>query len=357
MTEKRLLRLRSLMAEDNLDAMFVAQPENRRYLSGFTGSAGVLIITPERALLATDFRYYEQVRQQAPDFTLVQVTGKVAPALASTTQDLDLKRVGFESHVLTVEEYETWKAEMPGITWVPTSGRVESLREIKDSREMSSLEEAVRLADEAMQHVYDWIRPGVTEKQVAWELEVYMRTRGADNVSFDTIVAAGKRGAMSHAVPTDRSIEQGEPVVIDMGARYEGYCSDMTRSFCIGEATEAYVELWNLVLRAQEAAEEGIHGGISGKEADAIARRIICAAGYEDKFGHGLGHGVGLAIHEGPRASVTAEAPIRAGSVVTVEPGIYDPGWCGIRIEDMVHVTEDGCRVLTQCPKLPVVGR
>ncbi len=355
--EERLVRLRAFMAEDGLDAILVTQPENRRYLSGFTGSAGVLVITPSRALLATDFRYYEQVRQQAPGFELAQVTGKIVPALSALVQELAVERVGYESHVLTVQEFESWKAGMPGVTWVPTSGRVESLREIKDAGEMALIEEAIRLGDEAMQHVYDWIRPGVTEKQVAWELEVYMRTHGADNLSFSTIVAAGKRGAMSHAVPTDRSIERGEPVVIDMGALYEGYCSDMTRSFCVGEAAEAYIDLWNLVRRAQEAAEEGIHAGISGIEADAIARKIIYDAGYEGKFGHGLGHGVGLAIHEGPRASFTAEGPIREGTVVTVEPGVYDPEWCGIRIEDMVHVTANGCRILTQCPKVPVVGK
>ncbi|NLD71527.1 MAG: aminopeptidase P family protein [Chloroflexi bacterium] len=354
---ERVTRLRAILADTHLDAFLVTQPENRRYLSGFSGSAGVLIITPEEALLATDFRYYEQVRQQAPDFTLVEVTDKTPPVLAERLAALGARRVGMESQDLTVDIYSQWQEAMPNIEWVPLTGVVEGLREVKDADELATIEEAVRIADRAMEHIYDWIRPGVTEQEVAWELEVHMRTHGAERLSFNTIVAAGPRGAMSHAVPTERPIGRGEPIVIDMGALYDGYCSDLTRSFCIGEATDEYLRIWDTVLRAQRTAEEGIRGGMIGSEADALARDLIYGEGFEGKFGHGLGHGVGLAIHEGPRAARTATGALRPGAIVTVEPGIYDPAWGGIRIEDMVVITEDGCRVLTGVARRPVVGK
>mgnify|MGYP001195409151 FL=1 len=220
---------------------------------------------------------------------------------------------------------------------------------------MRAIEEAVRIADEAMVHLMSWIKPGVTERQVAWEAEVYMRTHGAEALSFTSIVAAGDHGAMAHAMTTDRAIERGDALVIDMGCVYDGYCSDLTRSFCVGEASDEYLAVWNTVLEAQAAAEDAIRGGMPGVDADAVARKIIYGAGYEGKFVHGLGHGVGLAIHEKPRASLTSTDVLTPGTIVTVEPGIYVPGWCGVRIEDMVLVTEDGCRVLTGSPKQPVI--
>ncbi len=353
----RLQNLRAALVNQGVDAMLVTQPENRRYLSGFTGSAGALIVTQQEAILATDFRYYEQVRQQAPDFRLAEVTDRIAPVLAGGLAALGARRVAFEAGDLTVETFQQWQEAIPGVEWVATSGVVEGLREIKDAAELATIERAVAIADRAMEHIYDWIRPGVTEIQVAWELEVHMRTHGAERVSFNSIVAAGTRGAMSHAVPSDRPIGRGEPIVIDMGAMVDGYCSDLTRSFCIGEASAAYRRIWDVVLRAQEAAEAGIRAGLPGAEADGIARGIIYGAGFEGQFGHGLGHGVGLAIHEGPRASRTATGALREGTIVTVEPGIYDPAWGGIRIEDMVVVTAEGCRVLTGVAKRPVVGK
>ena len=352
----RLARLREVIAQKDMEALLVSQPENRRYLSGFTGSAGVLIIGQERALLATDFRYYEQVKIQAPDFGLVQVTDSTHAALAQAVAALGFKRLGFESHVLTVATYEQWRSAMPVVEWTPTSGIVEDLRQVKDVDEMRTIEEAVRIADEAMSHVMAWIRPGVTERQVAWELEVHMRTHGAEKLSFETIVGSGPNSAIVHGLPTDRPIREGEPILIDMGAVYEGYCSDLTRSFCFGQASDEYRQVWDLVLKAQLAAEEAIVAGISGAEADAVARRIIYEAGYKERFGHGLGHGVGLAIHESPRASKTYEGTLNAGTVVTVEPGVYIPGWGGVRIEDMIVVEESGCRVLSQAPKQPAIS-
>lgn len=351
----RLGQLSTILEQRDLPALLVTGPENRRYLSGFTGSAGVLIITPSVAKLATDFRYYEQVRHQAPRFELVEVPQRMHEILAREIKALGLERVGFEAQAVTVETLETWKSAMPDVELVSTKGIVEKLRAVKDEQELASIREAVRIADEAMEYIMATIRAGMTEREVAWDLEVYMRTHGAEALAFTSIVAAGPASAMSHAVASDRPIQRGEPIVIDMGARVDGYCSDITRSFCIGEASEQYVNVWQTVLRAQRSAEEQIKAGMTGVAADKIARDLIYGAGYEGKFGHGLGHGVGLAIHEEPRASYTSEDVLPGGMVLTVEPGIYIPGWGGIRIEDMIVVGEDGSQVLTQAKKLPVV--
>jgi Xaa-Pro aminopeptidase len=354
--ENRVSRLREFLAQQGLDGMAISQPENQRYLSGFTGGEGVVLITPSRALLATDFRYYEQVRQEAPGFELVEVVDPLPAVLGRVLGELGVGRLGFEAHVLTVETFEQWKTGTPGIEWVPAGTAVERLRQVKDAAELQAIEEAVRLADEGLIHIMRWARPGVTERQVAWELESYIRTHGAERLSFTTIIGSGPNGAMSHAVLSDRAIGVGDPLVMDLGAVYNGYCSDLTRSFCLGSASAEYRAIWDTVRRAQEAAEAAIRPGLSGVEADAIARKIIYDAGYEGRFGHGLGHGVGLAIHEDPRASMRSPDTLQAGMILTVEPGIYFPGWGGVRIEDMVVVTESGCRVLTQAPKVPVVG-
>ncbi|MBC7256055.1 MAG: aminopeptidase P family protein, partial [Chloroflexi bacterium] len=282
MIKERVERVRAALAAQGLDALFVIKAENRRYLSGFTGSAGVLIITAEEALLATDFRYYEQVKLQAPDFTLVEVTGPVVKTLAEQVERLGLRRVGFESQTLTVDAYQEWQTEMPSVEWVPTKNIVESLRMVKDAQEMEAITEAVRIADEAMMHIMEWLRPGVTEREIAWELEVYMRTHGAEKLSFTTIVGSGPNGAMSHAITSERPVVIGDPIVIDMGAMVRGYCSDLTRSFCLGEASEEYLAIWHTVLEAQKAAEAAVQPGLAGVALDGVARQIIEQAGYGD---------------------------------------------------------------------------
>ncbi|MGM0400891.1 MAG: aminopeptidase P family protein [Chloroflexota bacterium] len=352
---RRVQDLRRVLEEEELYALLVTQAENRRYLTGFTGSAGTVLVTGQETLLATDFRYYEQVQEQAPHVDLVRVEDSTPSALAPHIDELDIHRLGFESHDMTVRGYERWQEALSGVEWEPTADVVEGLRMTKDAEEIGLIEEAVAIADEAMEHIMGWIRPGLTEREVAWELEVHMRTHGAEALSFPTIVASGPNSAMPHATTTERVIGRGEPIVIDMGARYEGYCSDMTRSFCVGQASEEYLKVWNTVLEAQQAAEAGIRPGMSGVEADALARDIIDEAGYGENFGHGLGHGVGLAIHEGPRVSHTSEDMLQEGAVVTVEPGIYIAEWGGVRIEDTVVLTDKGCRVLTQTSKEPVI--
>ncbi|MGC9359438.1 MAG: M24 family metallopeptidase, partial [Anaerolineae bacterium] len=264
----RIAALQQGISERGLDALFVTEPGNRRYVSGFTGSNGVVIIGPDLLSLATDFRYHEQVRQQAPRFALVDLGVDQDKGLSTYIGQEGLRRIGFDGAYVTVDQLDRWQKAMPDVTFESASGMVEALRRVKDADEIARIRAAVELADEAMAHIMDWIEPGLTEREVAWELEVYMRTHGAEKLSFDTIVGSGVNGARPHAVVSDRVIERGDPVVIDMGALLDGYCSDLTRSFCVGEATDAYLEAWHLVLKAQTAAEEAIKAGMTGREAD-----------------------------------------------------------------------------------------
>jgi Xaa-Pro aminopeptidase len=347
------------MAAAELDGFLVTQPDNRRYLSGFTGSNGVLIITPERQALATDSRYYEQVRQQCPDWELIEVGYDFNGAMLDLLREFGLggRRVGFEAQHTTVATLHAWERAVAGhLKLTQTEGAVETLRMQKEAAEIASLKKAIALADEAYAHIAAWIKPGITEAQVAWELESYMRTHGASALAFEPVVASGPNSAMPHARATDRVILAGEPVTLDFGCVVDGYCSDLTRTFCLGEAAdEKYLQVWHTVLAAQQAAEAEAKAGMTGEAVDKLARDLIKAAGYEAYFGHGLGHGVGMAVHEPPRFSFTYPGEINAGAVMTVEPGIYLPGWGGVRIEDMVVVGEDGLEILTTAAKEPVI--
>jgi len=353
----RLTKLREILPQHNLDALLISQPENRRYLSGFTGSAGWLILTADRALLATDFRYFEQVAREAPAFELARVEGQFPDLLPGLMADLQVQRLGFESQHVTVDQLYEWSRQTEGVEWVPLKETVEALRAVKEAAEVEAMRRSAALTDAAFAHLVDRIRPGVTEREAAWEIEVYMRTHGASKVAFDLIVAAGPNGALPHARAGAHIIQSGEPIVVDIGCVLEGYCSDMTRTFCLGQPSPEYLEVWDLVLQAQEAAEATIRAGLSGVEVDAVARAVIAEAGYGEFFGHGLGHGVGLAVHEGPRASRLSKDRLEAGMSLTVEPGIYLPGRFGVRLEDLVMIQEDGIEILTNTPKMPVVDR
>jgi Xaa-Pro aminopeptidase len=234
---------------------------------------------------------------------------------------------------------------------VSTSDIVEDIRVNKGEHELALMRRAVLIADEACDYVRDWIRPGMTEKQVAWELEAHMRTHGAEGIAFPFIVGSGPNGAKPHAVPQDRLIREGEPIVMDMGARVDGYDSDLTRTICVGKPDKKLQEIYDIVLRAQLAAEEGARPGMKGHDVDALARKVIVDAGYGQYFGHGLGHGVGLAVHEKPRAAQKYEGVMQPGTVITIEPGIYLPGWGGVRIEDMLVFKHDDIEVLTKARK------
>ena len=347
----RLERLQETIRSRELDALLVTRPENMRYVSGFTGGEGALLITPDKAMLLTDFRYYDQVAEEATDFELVKIESKTSQALKQCLKQLQTETLGFESTHVPFAQYQEWKKETRGTKWIPTEGVIEEMRMVKDDQELAMLRRAVAIADQACDYIRSYIQPGMSEKQVAWELESHMRTHGAEGVSFGFIVAAGPNGAKPHAVAQDRPIQEGEPIVMDMGARFEGYCSDLTRTFCLGEPNEKMKELFDIVLQAQFAAEQGARAGLTGREVDALARDVIAERGYKEQFGHGLGHGVGLAVHEGPRLSQLSEEVLKPGMVCTIEPGIYISGWGGIRIEDMVVVRENTAEVLSQARK------
>ncbi len=357
----RVEKLREAMVEENIDGFLVTQPQNRRYLSGFTGSAGVLIITQDRQVMATDSRYYEQVRQQCPDWELAEVGYDFAGNMLELLRGLELgaRRVGFEAQDVSVAILHSWERALKGrLVLVHTEGFVEVLRMQKDADEIARIKKAVALADEALVHITNWMQPGMAELEVAWELEHYMRTHGAQALSFEPVVASGPNAAKPHARPTDRVLQQGEPIIMDFGCVIDGYCSDLTRTVCLGEpADDQYLTVWNTVLQAQQAAIKGAKADMTGEDVDKLARDIIKEAGYGDNFGHGLGHSLGLAVHEGPRFSFTYPNEIPAGVVMTVEPGIYIPGWGGVRIEDIIVVNDHETEVLSTAPKDAVLER
>jgi len=349
----RLAEVRRLLEEKNLPALLVMQAENRRYLSGFTGSAGVLLIMPTRAILATDFRYWEQGAQQAPDFTVYPAKGGLKDYLPGLIAEAGgPTRIGFESNTVTVAQYEDMQQAAPQIEWSGVNNLIENVRAVKDAGELALTHKTIDLAEDGLRYLLSILQPGMTEKEAAWELEKYLRMQGADAMSFDTIVASGPNAALPHHHPSERIIQAHEPITIDWGVEIDGYHSDLTRTIVLGEPDAKFREIYGIVLQAQLNAIDHIQAGQTGKEADAFARDVIAAAGYGDNFGHGLGHGVGLAVHEQPRATYTVEdGRLPANAVLTVEPGIYLPGWGGVRIEDMILVKEDGNEVLSHFEK------
>lgn len=351
--QHRLAEVRRVLEEKKLPALLIAQAENRRYLSGFTGSAGILLITPTHALLSTDFRYWEQSAQQAPDFTVHQAKGSLKdylPGLIAAAGGP--KRIGFENNFVTVAQYEEMQKAAPQVEWSGVNGLIEAARAVKDAGELALTRKTIDLAEDGLRYLLTVLKPGLTEKQVAWELEAYLRTHGADALSFDTIVASGPNAALPHHHPDERAIQANEPITIDWGVAIDGYRSDLTRTIVLGEPDAKFREVYGIVLKAQLNAIANIKAGQTGKEADAFARDVIVAAGYGDNFGHGLGHGVGLAVHELPRASYTVEEErLPANSILTVEPGIYLPGWGGVRLEDMLLVKDSQSEVLSHFEK------
>jgi Xaa-Pro aminopeptidase len=356
-SDSRLAKLRAILPESDAEALIVSQPDNRAYLSGFLGSAGVLLISADRSLIATDFRYYEQARQECPHFELFPIRTNLVDVLPDFLAGCKGGRVGFEADHASFATVQSWMDAAPNVEWTPTKGIVAGLRAIKDDDELATLREAVLLADNALAAGLAMARPGMTENELAWGIESYMRTQGSQGVAFDLTVASGPNGSRPHARATQAALEAGQPIIIDMGAKVRGYRSDLTRTIVIGQPKEAdrFWEVYNTVLRAQVAAEAAIRPGMTAPEVDALARNVIAAAGYGDYFGHGLGHGVGLEIHEQPLLSRISPAVVRPGMVITIEPGIYLPGWGGVRIEDIVLVTEDGAEVLTRAPKNPII--
>ena len=360
---ERVQRLRERLSGENVDAVFITNPQNRRYLSGFTGSAGYLLISREHAFLATDFRYWEQSRIQAPDFELIKLAGaEMSVWLGEALATMQPATLGFEAGDMTVQSHGVLKQALRKVKsalrlkLVPTLDLAESLRIYKDAEELAIITRAVEIADQAMMEVASRLEPGITERQIAWDLEKSMREQGAESTSFDIIVGAGQNGARPHHRPSAQPIKAGEPIVIDMGARLQGYCSDLTRTHFIGQPDDTYKRVYDTVLAAQETAITAVQAGMTGHEADKLARDVIELAGYGDKFGHGTGHGVGLNIHENPRVSRNMKDDLLDGMVFTIEPGIYLPEWGGVRIEDIVVLERGRARDLTKAPKMDVVA-
>ncbi|MBB3109162.1 Xaa-Pro aminopeptidase [Paenibacillus phyllosphaerae] len=357
MTNNRLSGVRNRMSELGLDGLLVTSAVNRRYVSGFTGSAGVLLITATQSFLVTDFRYRTQAPEQAPSFTVVEHGVKLMETIAELTGTHHVKRLGFEQDHVVFSEYVAWKQDLASVELVPVSGMIEKLRMFKDESELAIMREAAALADDTYRHMLNIIKPGIRELDLALEMETFMRKGGAAGPSFETIVASGERSALPHGVASERIVGNNEFVKLDFGAYYNGYCSDLTRTVVVGSPTEKHREIYAIVLEAQLTALAGIKPGMTGREADALARDVITRYGYGDMFGHGTGHGLGMEIHEAPRLSKMSDTVLEPGMTVTVEPGIYLPGFGGVRIEDDIVITETGNTLLTGSSKeLHILG-
>jgi Xaa-Pro aminopeptidase len=358
--KSRLDRLRQEMVDRELDAVLISQPENRFYLSGFDGSAGYLLVTASGAILATDFRYTEQAEGQAPDCSIFRITGPISAWLPGLIAGVDSGKLGFEaedvSFTLHRQLTEVLAETNPDLDLAPVDGMVESLRATKEPAEIETISQAAAMSDSALEQVADRMQPGMTEKEVAWELEKSLRDSGSEGMPFDIIVASGPNAALPHHHPSGRRIQAGEAIVIDMGARVGSYCSDLSRTLCLGTPNDTFKRVYNTVLEAQTAAIEGIREGISGHEADSLSRKVIEQAGYGEAFGHSLGHGVGLAAHEEPRLGPNATGALGANMVFSIEPGIYLTGWGGVRIEDLAVMENGKVRLLSGAIKLDMTG-
>ncbi|OZS78810.1 Xaa-Pro dipeptidase [Tetzosporium hominis] len=350
----KLQKLRQALQQADLPALLVTSAYSRRYLTGFTGTAGVAVITADEAFFITDFRYTEQANDQIEGYEIIEQKTTLIKAVAQLVEDKQLTKLGFEQDAMTYAEYDRYanalKAEL-----VPTSGLVEKIRLIKTEDELTIIKQACKIADDAYEHILTFIKPGMTELEVSNELEFFMRKQGATSSSFDIIVASGTRSALPHGVATDKVIESGDFVTLDFGAYYNGYVSDVTRTLAVGEPSDKLKEIYQVVLDSQLLALEKIKPGMTGKEADAISRDYIASKGYGEAFGHSLGHGIGLEVHEGPGLSSRSDVVLEPGMVITIEPGIYLPGIGGVRIEDDALVTETGVEKLTHTSKELVI--
>ncbi len=356
----RLQNLRQRLAEKELDGILVSQPENRYYLSGFDGSAGFLLITAKDTILATDFRYIEQAGKQAPDYEIFRITNDVASWFPEMAAGLNLGQLGFEAEQITFAMYRRLTGALEKassqVKFVPTDGLVESLRTIKEPEEIEIITKAIAISDSAVEHVKEIIHIGMSEQEIAWEIEKFMRENGSQSLPFDIIVASGPNSARPHARPSSRAVRSGEPIVIDIGARIDGYASDLSRTICPGNPDNTFNKVYDIVLGAQLTAIAMIKEGMTGGEADSLARVVIEEAGYGEAFGHGLGHGIGLAPHELPRLGPNSSENLVNGMVFTIEPGIYLTGWGGVRIEDVVVMENGKLRVITRAKKINDVG-
>jgi Xaa-Pro aminopeptidase len=347
------------LSKENLDAVVVLVEENRHYLSSFTGedtqfdeSAGALIVTDADLILATDSRYELQAKRESPQYEIVTYKDGLAKALPPILKRLLVKNLGFESVRMSYKQHREILEELNkaalDVKLVPTENLVEDLRIIKAKPEIDAIKAALAIAESVFSDCLPLIQPGVTEKELAWTMEKRLREAGANSLSFPTIVAAGPNSALPHAIPGSRKIKAGEPVLFDWGVKLNGYCSDISRTVVIGKTDGTFKKVFQTVLDAQRLAIDAVKPGISSKAVDEIARNYINAKGFKGKFGHGLGHGTGLAIHESPRLSPIKDTPLEPGMVSTIEPGIYLPDWGGVRLENMIVVRDESAEILNQ---------
>ncbi|MEX2553148.1 MAG: Xaa-Pro peptidase family protein [Actinomycetota bacterium] len=359
----RLAGVRRAMEADGLDALLVSNLVNVRYLCGFAGSNGYLFITPGSARFITDGRYRFQAADEVheAEVQICMTHQEVIDTFNALTAENRLRRIGYEAtHVTVASRGAAWEPP-PGLDklgayfgdaeLVAVQGLVEELRKVKEAGEIEAIRRAAAIGDKGFEYIVGKVKPGVTERELALDLEFYMRSIGAEAMSFDVIVAAGERSALPHARPTEHKVERGRFVLFDFGCVVDGYCSDMTRTVIVGPADDRHRDVYEMVLQSQSAGLEAVGPGIACGDVDAVARNVIAQAGHEEAFMHGLGHGVGLEIHEAPSLKKGFPELLQPGHVVTVEPGAYFEDWGGVRVEDLVAVTEDGIDTLSRAPR------
>lgn len=345
-------KVQELLKKLSIDAVLVSNGNNMRYVSGFAGATGYLYISGKRHAVVTDFRYTIQAEMEAEGYEVITIgNGGYEETINDILKTDGVNRLGFEAEDTLYSTYSNFREKLNVREFVPVGNEITELRKIKTPKELEFIKKAEAIGDDAFSEILNFIKPGQTELEIAARLEYLLKVKGGSGLSFPAIVASGINSSMPHAVPSYKKVENGDFLTMDFGCIYEGYCSDMTRTIVVGKANEKQKEVYNTVLKAQLAVLDFIKAGYKGSEIDKIARDIIYKAGYEGCFGHGLGHSVGLFIHESPRLSPSEDNTILAGMTETVEPGIYIKGFGGVRIEDLVVVTEDGCENFTHSEK------
>jgi Xaa-Pro aminopeptidase len=347
----RLDAFRTKIRDLEIDGALITKRENYMYLSGFTGTSANLLITDKKAYLLTDFRYIEQSAKQAPLFEIVQHKPEITDTIYELISSEGIRKLGFEDQSASYSTYKSFADKFINTGLTGIGSTIDDLRIIKDSQEIETINKAVQIADSAFTHVLSLIKPGITELDIAAELEYKMKKLGASGASFETIVASGLRSSMPHGIASEKRLELGDAITMDFGALYNQYCSDITRTVFLGQPKKELSDIYKIVLNAQITSENGAVRGKTGREVDRIARDIIYKNGFEGKFGHGLGHGVGLEIHESPRLSMGGDRILENNMAVTIEPGIYVEGLGGVRIEDTIIIMDDSPIVLTKSNK------
>jgi len=357
---KRIEETLRKIEKENIDSLLVIRNEkmmgeNVRYISGFSGSSAYVVLSPEHRIFITDDRYTEQAAEECPNFEIVRHGRPFTKTLNEVVNNLNIKKLGFERNGVTVDLFNTLKENLTGIELVSTKEIIEELRAVKDEKELVLMKKAAQITDRTFEHILGFIKMGIKERDIALEMEFYMKKIGSSDLAFNLILVSGKNSSHQHGAPSEKKIEFNDFVTMDFGALYEGYRSDMTRTVVVGRADEKQKDVYSTVKIAQQEGLNKLKAGAKGEEISTHVRKTIEKAGYGDYSSHGLGHGVGLEIHELPYLRTTGETLLQAGNVVTIEPGIYIPDWGGVRIEDTVIIKEEGCEVITKSPKELIV--